>query len=347
MKKSTKLLTIPIILGAIFLGLPAPAVNADISPNTPIRRLYSLMECARVSFAQNGAISDSLTDEQLAEIEEISPYSYSSYLCSSNYPDPIIINMDGLEKLTSLETFSTNIGNISSVDFSHNPNLKTLSLEGIDYEANGDHAESILSSINLSNNLKLEALYLMGNPIEFLDLSNNSELKELLVTGNPLVETGITPEKDGDKLVYNLSSLKFLTPNDDGTLYFPICDNIIDYDNEQYYSENIDNIDCNNEHITYDEENMILYVDNLEAIGGEVQTFRCLLEVCESPFRLKLNEPKEEPEEEPEEDTLLSPDTGSFTEDLSAANMTFPAIGIILGALATGLLGYKKNKIKE
>ncbi|MDO5451978.1 MAG: hypothetical protein Q4F56_02715, partial [Candidatus Saccharibacteria bacterium] len=228
--------------------------------------------------------------------------------------------MDGLEKLTSLETFSTNIGNISSVDFSHNPNLKTLSLEGIDYEANGDHAESILSSINLSNNLKLETLWLMDNPIEFLDLSNNSELKDLYVTGNPLVETGITPEKDGDKLVYNLSSLKFLTPSDDGAVYFPICDNI----------------DCDNEHITYDEENMILYVDNLEAIGGEVQAFHCVLEVCsEYPFRLKLNEPKEEPEE----DTLLSPDTGSFTEDLSAANMTFPAIGIILGALATGLLG--------
>lgn len=288
------------------------------------------MECARVSFAReypNEVINDSLTDEQLAEIEEISPYSYSSYLCSSNYPDPIIINMDGLEKLTSLETFSTNIGNISSVDFSHNPNLKSLYLGGMDYEANGDRAESILSSIDLSNNSKLEALYLIDNPIEFLDLSNNSELKDLLVTGNPLVETGITPEKDGDKLVYNLSSLKFLTPSDDGTLYFPICDNI----------------DCDNEHITYDEENMLLYVDNLEAIGGEVQTFRCLLELCQSPFRLKLNEP----EEEPEEDTLLSPDTGSFIEDLSAANMTFPAIGIILGALATGLLGYKKNKIKE
>lgn len=59
------------------------------------------MECARVSFAReypNEVINDSLTDEQLAKIEEISPYSYSSYLCSSNYPDPIIINMDGLEK---------------------------------------------------------------------------------------------------------------------------------------------------------------------------------------------------------------------------------------------------------
>lgn len=319
MKKSTKLLTASLILGAALSGVFTSEAYGSISPIPPTQ---SLMDCAHHEFRleyPDEPASYPLTDEQLAKIKSITECYSSTYNA--------IDDMSGLEKMTSLETFNHRITNISSIDFSNSPNLKEVYLRGTSINEGSYQSDSILSSLNLSNNLKLETLHLFDNPIEFLDLSNNSELKDFITDNNPLVETGITPKKDGDKLVYNLSSLKFLTPSEDGTLTFLICDNI----------------DCDNGHITYDEENMLLYVDNLEAIGGEVQTFRCLLELCQSPFRLKLNEPKEEPEE----DTLLSPDTGSFTENLSAANMTFPAIGIILGALAAGLLSYKKIKIKE
>ena len=125
-----------------------------------------------------------------------------------------------LSKNVNLMEVTISGDELTSIDLSKNVNLTHLnlwwnSLESIDLSKNTklaylDVSYNRLTSIDVSNSPELQTLIITGNPIENTDLSKNLNLKQLHSDDSILIETGITPQKDGDKIFYDFSDVEFL-----------------------------------------------------------------------------------------------------------------------------------------
>ncbi len=125
-----------------------------------------------------------------------------------------------LSKNVNLTEVTISGDELTSIDLSKNVNLTHLnlwwnSLESIDLSKNTklaylDVSYNRLTSIDVSNSPELQTLIITGNPIENTDLSKNLNLKQLHSDDSILIETGITPQKDGDKIFYDFSDVEFL-----------------------------------------------------------------------------------------------------------------------------------------
>lgn len=125
-----------------------------------------------------------------------------------------------LSKNVNLMEVTISGDELTSIDLSKNVNLTYLnlwwnSLESIDLSKNTklaylDVSYNRLTSIDVSNSPELQTLIITGNPIENTDLSKNLNLKQLHSDDSILIETGITPQKDGDKIFYDFSDVEFL-----------------------------------------------------------------------------------------------------------------------------------------
>lgn len=252
-----------------------------------------------------------------------------------------IADVSGLELMTSLTVLSLWDNNIASIDVSKNVNL-----------------------------VQLDAI---KNNIASIDVSHNPSLTILQVDGDVVVDTGIIPQKDNNRLKYDLSSLKFLDTEAIATVdglsqgRFGIFDYCMPPDEDGNYFE--DPL-CNSDNITYDRGDRVLYVNDFFALEGFPQIIeyiptttytnisysttantRATQTVYARAFaKLKLAEPESEPESEPDSnpDGPLSPDTGYFTENFGATDAVF---GIILAAVSlcvTVILSlYFKHKRKN
>lgn len=109
---------------------------------------------------------------------------------------------------------------LASIDLSNNVDLEYLNLydnqlTSIDLSKNTklaylDVSYNQLTSIDVSNSPELQIFIITGNPIENTDLSKNLNLKQLHSDDSILIETGITPQKDGDRIFYDFSDVEFL-----------------------------------------------------------------------------------------------------------------------------------------
>jgi len=128
--------------------------------------------------------------------------SFEALAATSLHVDDMVSNVTGLEAFTNLTELTSSIpvyaffdlsqlpllekveiliplgGLQSDIDFSGNPNLKTLIL----YNTG-------ITGLDVSNNLLLEELEIFGSTLTTLDLSNNSNLQRLSITFNQLLET--------------------------------------------------------------------------------------------------------------------------------------------------------------
>lgn len=182
------------------------------------------------------------------------------------------------------------------------------------------------------------------------DISNNPNIALLELDSNTLVETGVIPEKDGDRLKYDFSKLKFLDPEAIATavaeLGFLIDIGVSDIDifsscqQDSIWSD-LDLNNCEHEYIEYDKENRILYVIDLSAINNEVQivAVRSTNDAPSEAYayaKLKLAEPRSDIVDD--DPSISSPDTGYFTGSFDASGVTLSTVGILFGALIVGLL---------
>ena len=111
--------------------------------------------------------------------EEIQYYKDSKFLPYTDefYTDYYFANykvesVDGIDKLTGLESFTSYVSSATKIDLSKNPNLKYLDL----------HVTSSVAEINLSNNSKLTNLLIdMYQSTKIIGLENLVNLTELYI----------------------------------------------------------------------------------------------------------------------------------------------------------------------
>lgn len=242
-----------------------------------------------------------------------------------------IADTTGLELMTSLKDLFVRSDNLTSIDLSKNTNL---------------------IAVNLWSD---------GGKLSLVDISNNPNIALLELDSNTLLETGIIPEKDGNRLKYDFSKLKFLDLEAIATAVaefgYPINTDAPDIDIfsscQTVEYNDIDLNDCKREHIEYDKENRALYVADLSAINNEVQivAVRSTNDAPSEAYayaKLKLAEPRSDIVDD--DPSISSPDTGYFTGSFDASGVTLSTVGVLFGALIVGLLpklSHRKIGFKE
>ena len=119
-----------------------------------------------------------------------------------------ITNLDGIERLTNLETIYFYNNQIVSADLSHNTHLREINI----YE------NPLLTSIKLPAGSTLQLLDAENTNLSSIDLSGNSALSELYIDSDVLVKTNITPTVSGGNYVYDFSNLMFMQKTDGYTI---------------------------------------------------------------------------------------------------------------------------------
>lgn len=128
--------------------------------------------------------------------------------------DLSIVNLDGIESFTALETLFCNGNNLSSLDVSNNINLKSLLC-----------SSNQLTSLDVSANLNLEDLDCSDNQITALNLANNTELKQLTCTDNRLSNIDVSLNTALNTLAISNNRLTGLVTNNNVNLESLICAN--------------------------------------------------------------------------------------------------------------------------
>lgn len=181
----------------------------------------------------------------------------------------LVMGYNGLEsldishntKLTRLEVFS---GKLASLDVSNNINLTKLdisynkisqeSLVGLEKLSNLtilDIRGNKFTSLDVKNNKALKQLNLNGNELTYLDVRYNSSLEDLTIDKDVLIYANISELVDDGKTQFDLSKLRFIV---DGS----------HRGGGMFGGEEVTFLIEETESLSYDKENMILTIDNLE-----------------------------------------------------------------------------------
>lgn len=108
--------------------------------------------------------------------------------------DDFVNTLDGIEYLKNLENLSVKASNIVTMNFSDNPKLKNLFL----------YSNSELQTLDVSNNLLLESLYIFKSDITSLNLINQKYLKDIYIHDNNVNELILSANDNLEKLLcYN------------------------------------------------------------------------------------------------------------------------------------------------
>jgi len=126
----------------------------------------------------NGAITE--TDALAIDSLDLSDPSNNSLLPNVNTK---LSNLSGIEHFTNLVYLNASVNNISSVDLSSNLELLTLYLVG-----------NQIDSIDISSNVKLERLSVAKNNLTYLDISKNTDLGMLSLYENQLTSLDLTKQ---------------------------------------------------------------------------------------------------------------------------------------------------------
>ena len=186
-------------------GTPA---NSNFEDNT----FYQcVIDAYNTSSGNSKAYTDSLTDEELASITNLTCQGW-------NYSDDDkITSAKGIEKLTGLITLELRYNQLTSVDLSNNTALTTLylysnQLTSIDLSNNTalttlclDYNQ--LTSIDLSNNTALTTLSLYSNQLTSIDLSNNTALTSLALSINQLTNIDVSKNTSLTRLILSNNQL--------------------------------------------------------------------------------------------------------------------------------------------
>lgn len=154
----------------------------------------------------NVGYTTSLSDEQLKTIKSLN-LSCNDYVwvcedegCQMCSPYSSVYDLDGLNKLTSLEKLSILGYSINQLDVSLLTELKELHvglpLNNLDLSKNINLERLIISgalmnSINLDNNINLEFLYIVGDALSTLDVSRNINLERLVIACSALTSINL------------------------------------------------------------------------------------------------------------------------------------------------------------
>ena len=104
--------------------------------------------------------------------------------------DDFVNTLDGIEYLKNLENLSVKASNIVTMNFSDNPKLKNLFL----------YSNSELQTLDVSNNLLLESLYIFESDITSLNLINQKYLKDIYIHDNNVNELILSANDNLEKL---------------------------------------------------------------------------------------------------------------------------------------------------
>ena len=341
MKKYTKLVVFALI-AVPFFGLFSQNAYAAI-PNT--FKDENFYECTKDSYIDTAVFKWQLSyDEENPPVETFDEYintlmdeidrtgltavqlgEITSLVCHSRN----ITDTTGLEFMTSLVALDLRDNALTSIDLSNNPNLAELNLEG-----------NYITSIDLSNNPNLAKLSLEGNHITSINLSNNREISYLSIDSTVIIDIAAPAEENDDTLIYDLSGIKFI---DNFNLYDII------------YEKNPDTI-------RYDKEEHKMYSADSDTFDGIVSVYRCPLFDAEELRSIHNRAVTDEDDvfycvdskgdrvgtpflsyklrliNQSLEKSVSTPDTGSFTENLSTKATVLPAIGISLLVIAIRLV---------
>ncbi len=127
-------------------------------------------------------------------------------LSISSYGHYNFTSLKGIEYFTKLRYLDMSASYVKTVDLSKNENLEYLDCSGASFGAGWnqtikkldvtkcknlrylDCEINLLSSLDLSQNLKLKEFYCLGNNFKYIDISNNRMLRILDVSGNREME---------------------------------------------------------------------------------------------------------------------------------------------------------------
>ena len=119
-----------------------------------------------------------------------------------------------LSKNTLLTSMGLSENQLKTVDISMLPELVEIAFQNDDrarpYTTNNGVVVTGFTSIDVSKNVKLQRIYLMGNELTTLDVSKNSALQELYVRDNKLTSMNLTANKTLNSLTIDKNDLSYL-----------------------------------------------------------------------------------------------------------------------------------------
>ncbi|MDO5474996.1 MAG: hypothetical protein Q4F61_01260 [Candidatus Saccharibacteria bacterium] len=320
MKKYTKLVVFALI-AVPFFGLFSQNAYAAI-PNT--FKDENFYECTKDSYIDTAVFKWQLSyDEENPPVETFDEYINTLM----DEIDRTGLTAVQLGEITSLVCHSRNITDTTGLEF-------MTSLVALDLRDNA------LTSIDLSNNPNLAELNLEGNYITSINLSNNREISYLSIDSAVTIDIAAPTEENDDTLIYDLSGIKFI---DNFNLYDII------------YEKNPDTI-------RYDKEEQKMYSTDSDTFDGIVSVYRCPLFDAEELRSIHNRAVTDEDDvfycvdskgdrvgtpflsyklrliNQSLEKSVSTPDTGSFTGNLSTKATVLPAIGISLLVIAIRLV---------
>lgn len=223
--KKKRMILSALVVAAIVLPAMTFAIKKLTSASNTFARTYEIptgytritdpnfYDCVVTKLVSSGEIisADGPTDSQLAGIDRL--------VCNNGSSGEKIVNTTGLEVMTGLDYLDLGSNEITSIDLSNNTLLNYLDLHG-----------NQISNINLSQNTALSSAYLYSNQLSSIDVTYNTSLTRLDIFSNQItsvdlshntalmtiqsdeitINTGVTPTKDGNDYVYDLSSLRYL-----------------------------------------------------------------------------------------------------------------------------------------
>ena len=151
----------------------------------------------------SGPLDDSVLTVNISQIEGL------------NLADKQIDDLTGIEGFTGLEALSCNNNALTTLDLTHNTELKLLYCQ----ENGLTHLElpntttleqikctdNLLTDIDVSNNTNLKALLCSGNKITEMDLSVNTHLERIECDNNLLTTLNVSNGNNTDIAVFNAS----------------------------------------------------------------------------------------------------------------------------------------------
>lgn len=181
MKKRIAAFLLGLAVTAVCAGIPgyvADAAGADIVIADAFPD-YDLQDYVSKNFDKDQ--DGSLNEEEIAGATEL------------NLGWSWVMDLTGIEHLTALKKLDINCTWVSEVDVTNNTELEVLNLMGcydiamLDVSNNPkltylDITQTIISSLNLTNNKELVTFIAEEAPIESVDFSNNSKLEEVNLT---------------------------------------------------------------------------------------------------------------------------------------------------------------------
>ena len=248
-----------------------------------------------------------------------------------------------VSNLANLRELNVGQNQLTSIDISHNPNLVMFA-----------NYENQISEVDLSQNTQLQQVGIWKNNIETVDLSNNPAV-ELLVADDVLVHTNIVTDQATGAKDFDLNGLKFIGARGGSKVNqnkAPIP--MTTFAPSEFY--------------TWDAQNKILSVNNLEGTQGYAQVIPdpnippVLAEYADYlKYRLQLTDgttpptpptpPVPHTDGGGENSAAAAPNTG-IGDNANQSNNIMTAIAIAAPALiasiltAFGIRRYKRGSIK-